>query len=95
MNKKHETNQRIFTKDHGQIVLYLRSDHKNPKWQARIKVDGSTGYTIQSTRTRDEMKAMVVATETYQALVDKFRSTGSTQTRTFNAVARAYAIKTR
>ena len=86
MRKKYETNQQILTKDHGQIVLYQRSDHKNPKWQVRIKIDGSTGYTIQSTRTSDVMKATLVATDQYQALVDKFRSTGSTQTRPFSKI---------
>ena len=90
MSKKYETNQQILTKDHGQIVLYQRSDHKNPKWQVRIKIDGSTGYTIQSTRTSDVMKATLVATDLYQALVDKFRSTGSTQTRTFKAVVKEW-----
>lgn len=37
----------------GRIVLYKRPDHKNPRWIVRIKVPGSTGYVVRSTKTTD------------------------------------------
>lgn len=86
MPKSFETNQQVYTKDHGEITLYQRSDHKNPKWQTRIKVNGSTGYVRKSCGTVDEFNARAFAETLYESLVEKFKKTGSTKTKTFKSV---------
>jgi integrase len=86
MSKTFEINQKVYRKDHGEIVLYQRPDHKNPKWQTRIKIKGSNGYARKSTGTSDEYEARKFADEFYNGLVDKFQATGSTQTKTFKKV---------
>ena len=40
---KFETNQ-IDVMGDGKVILYQRPDHKVQKWQARISVDGASGY---------------------------------------------------
>jgi integrase len=75
-----------YPKDHGQIALYLRSSKKNAKWWARIKINGDPNFRTQSTYTSDFHNALIVATERYENLADKFRKTGSTQLRTFESV---------
>jgi integrase len=86
MSKSFEINQQTFPKDRGEIILYQRADHKKPKWQTRIKISGSTGYIRKSCKTTDEFKARKFAENLYDSLVDKFRDTGSTQTKTFKSV---------
>jgi len=86
MNDKFETNKKTISRDHGYIVLYQRSDQKNPRWQTRIKIDRATGYTITSTRQLDFIKARRFAEDLYESLYDKYRATGSTQLKTFKTV---------
>jgi len=86
MTDKFETNKINIIRDHGYIVLYQRSDHKNPKWQTRIKIDHSKGYSRASTKTLDIDKARRFAEDLYESLYDKYRATGSTQLRSFKAV---------
>lgn len=83
MSKSFEINQQSFTKDHGEIILYQRADHKKPKWQTRIKIKGATGYVRKSCGTTNEFEARQFAESLYDSLVAKFRVTGSTQTKTF------------
>jgi integrase len=45
----------------GKLVLYQRHDHKNPRWQARIKIPQSTGYEIFSTKEKDLSNAKRIA----------------------------------
>jgi integrase len=86
MPKYFELDQQITTKDHGEIVLYKRSDHKTPKWQVRIKIDGDKAYTRKSTKTTDIDKAKGFAKELYESLANKFQLTGSTKTKAFKNV---------
>ena len=75
-----------FDKDRGQIALYLRSEKANAKWWARIKINGDPHFRTKSTYTSDFNNALIVATERYESLADKFRRTGSTKLQTFRAV---------
>ena len=76
---KFETNQ-IDLKGDGRIILYQRPDVvKNPKWQCRISVDGSTGYKRFSTKTSDQKEAEKVAIDQYFELQNKVNKGGSLQ----------------
>lgn len=86
MAKQFEVNQSTFPKDYGEIVLYQRSDHKTPRWQTRIKINGAEHYIRKSTKTLDFNKALGLATELYLSSVDKFRATGLTEIKTFKQV---------
>jgi len=72
-------------KDHGEIVIYQRP--KSPKWQTRIKVAGSNGYVRKPTRTNDETNALNFAENLYENLVEKYKATGSTISKSFKKVA--------
>lgn len=54
----------------GSVVLYLNKapSVKNPKWQARIKVRGATGYRRQSLKTTDFAEAKVLAVRLYDEI---------------------------
>ena len=52
---------------------------KNPKWQCRISVDGSTGYKRFSTKTSDQKEAEKVAIDQYFELQNKVNKGGSLQ----------------
>ena len=69
---KFETNQ-IDVYGDGKIILYQRPDVKNPKWQARISVQGSSGYKIFSTKETDRHIAGRIALERYEELYFKVR----------------------
>ena len=76
---KFETNQ-IDLRGDGRIILYQRPDVvKNPKWQCRISVDGSTGYKRFSTKTSDQKEAEKVAIDQYFELQNKVNKGGSLQ----------------
>ena len=87
MAGKFEINQDIQQRDHGKIFLYQRVDHKQPKWQARIKIDGAKDLIRFSTKTSDKSIAWQRALERYQSHVDALRLTGSTKPKTFNEIA--------
>ena len=80
---KFETNQVDINGD-GRVILYQRPDVKNPKWQCRISVQGSTGYKIFSTKESDQRKAERVALDRYQDLYFKVRDGGSLNGKPFN-----------
>ena len=82
---KFETNQVDINGD-GRVILYQRPDVKNPKWQCRISVQGSTGYKIFSTKESDQRKAERVALDRYQDLYFKVRDGGSLNGKPFNEV---------
>ena len=87
MAGKFEINQEIQQRDHGKIFLYQRSDHKKPKWQARIKIDGSSDLIRFSTRATDKSIAWQRALERYQSHVDALHKTGSVKPKTFSEIA--------
>jgi len=84
--KSFEINQKTIEKDNGSIILYQRSDHKNPKWQTRIKIDGSTGYIRRSCKTLDQTKAISMSESIYKELVYQQHQTGSINTKTLNSI---------
>lgn len=75
MSKQFELNQRIYR--NGDVVLYQRPDHKNPKWQCRIHVPGATGYVIRSTKTADEFEARRYAEDLWDELRLKVKAGGA------------------
>ena len=75
---KFETNQ-IDVMGDGNIILYQRPDHKIKKWQARISVEGATGYKVFSTKMSDAKDAERVALDRYFELKNKVDKGGSLQ----------------
>ena len=75
MSKQFELNQRIYR--NGDVVLYQRPDHKNPKWQCRVHIPGATGYVIRSTKTADEFEARRFAEDLWDTLRLKVKAGGS------------------
>jgi integrase len=57
----------------GRIVLYKRRDHDNPKWTARIKIPGATGYVVRSTKTPKDEEARRFAEDLYYELEGRVR----------------------
>ncbi len=56
------------------VTLYKRSDHLNPLWQMRIKMNGSDKYIRRSTKSTDLEKAKEAAYETYIELKVKLQN---------------------
>lgn len=46
-----DADERIDLRGDGRIILYKREGLKNPKWQARIRVPGASGYKTITTKT--------------------------------------------
>jgi integrase len=86
---KFETNQIDLNND-GRVILYQRPDVKNPKWQCRISVSGSTGYKIFSTRETNQSKAERIALAKYEELYFKVRRGGFLKGRPFNVVVKEW-----
>lgn len=82
---KFELNQ-IDVNGDGRIILYQRPDTKNPKWQARISVRGSTGYKVFSTKEVDRKDAERIALDKYEELYFKVRRGGTLKGKPFNTV---------
>jgi integrase len=80
------SSDRIDVKNDGRVILYKRDDVKNPKWQARLKIPGSTGYKIVSTKTADQREAERYALDLYEELYFKIKQGGSLKTPTFKYV---------
>lgn len=94
---KFETNQ-IDVMGDGNVILYLRPDVvSNPKYQARISVDGATGYKRFSTKTADENEAKRIATQKYFELKNKVDLGGGLEGKTIKQIFVEWAeyIKTR
>jgi len=86
---KFETNQ-IDLNNNGRVILYQRPDVKNPKWQCRISVAGSTGYKIFSTKETDQSKAERIALAKYEELYFKVQRGGFLRGRPFNVVVKEW-----
>ena len=78
--------ERIDLRGDGRIILYKREGLKNPKWQARIRVPGSSGYKIVSTKTTKLRDAERFAENLYDDLDHHVRMGGSIKTKTFAKV---------
>jgi len=85
MSNKHEIN-RIDLNGDGRVLLYQRDDVKNPKWQCRISVQGSSGNVRFSTKETDQRKAERIALDKYQELYFKVRDGGSLKGKPFSDV---------
>lgn len=81
-----DPDERIDLRGDGRIILYKREGLKNPKWQARIRVPGGTGYKIVSTKTANLRDADRFATNLYDDLDHHVRMGGSIKTKTFAKV---------
>ena len=78
----------------GSIVLYLNKSGsvKVPKWQARIKIRGVTGYRRQSLRTSDFAAAKIRAVELYDDLNFAIKSGHSLNPHLFTKVFVEYDL---
>ena len=73
---KFEENQ-IDVRGDGKVILYQRPDHKVKKWQARISVEGASGYARFSTKMSNAKDAERVALDKYFELKNKVDKGGS------------------
>jgi integrase len=78
---KFEVNQ-IDVRGDGKVILYQRPDHKVKKWQARISVEGASGYARFSTKMSDSKDAERVALDKYFELKNKVDKGGSLRGKT-------------
>lgn len=81
-----DTKGRIDVRGDGRILLYKREGLKNPKWQARLKIPGATGYKIISTKTAKLREAESYAINLYDELAHHVRQGGSIRKRTFGQI---------
>ncbi len=81
-----DTEDRIDLRGDGRITLYKREGLKNPKWQARIRVPGATGYKFVSTKTIKLRDAERFAENLYEELFHQVKMGGSIKSRTFKQV---------
>ena len=83
---KFELNQ-IDLRGDGKVILYQRPDIvSNPKWQARISVEGAIGYQRFSTKKSDVKDAERVALDRYFELKNKVDKGGSLKGKTVRQV---------
>ena len=82
---KFETNQ-VDVNGDGKVIIYQRPDVKNPKWQCRISVSGSTGYKRFSTKETSQRAAERVALAKYEELYFKVKRGGSLNGKPFKDV---------
>ncbi len=71
MSMGKDADERIDLYDDGRIILFKRPEYKKPNWYARIKVRGSTGYKVVSTKTSDLRKAGRYADELAEDYITK------------------------
>ena len=83
MSMGKDAEERIDLNDDGRIILFKRPEYKKPNWYARIKVRGSTGYKIVSTKTTDLRKAGRYAEEIAEDLYYKVKQGGSVNAPSF------------
>ena len=84
----HELNKRTI-KD-GQIVLYQRADHIDPKWQTRITIPGHKGVIRKSLDTRNLDDATRTALNLWDELYIKVKQGGSLRSKSYKAVAQEF-----
>ena len=70
----------------GRVILYKRSDLKNPKWQVRIRVPNAAGYKVVSAKTEDFKEAERFALNLYEDTYLHVKAGGSVQSKTFHQV---------
>lgn len=81
-----DTEERIDLRGDGRIILYKREGLKKPKWQARIRVPGASGYKIVSTKMTKQREAERFAENLYEELYHHVKMGGSIKSRTFKQV---------
>lgn len=86
MSMGKDADERIDLYDDGRIILFKRPEYKKPNWYARIKVRGSTGYKVISTKTSDLRKAGHYADELAEELYYKVKEGGSVNSPSFKKV---------
>jgi len=70
----------------GRVILYKRSDLKNPKWQVRIRVPNASGYKVVSAKTDDIREAERFALNLYEDTYLHVKAGGTVQSKTFKQV---------
>ena len=70
----------------GSIVLYKRKDHETSNWNVRLKIPGSTGYVIRSSKTSDDHNARRFAEDLYYELEGRSRRGEVIQSPSFRKV---------
>jgi integrase len=68
----------------GEIVLYQRKDHKDPKWQCRVRVPNSIGHVVRSTKKNDLNEAKVFAQNLWDDLRIKVNNGGTIKAKNFD-----------
>ncbi|MDA8653550.1 tyrosine-type recombinase/integrase [Alphaproteobacteria bacterium] len=86
MSMRKDADERIDLYDDGRIILFKRPEYKKPNWYARIKVRGSSGYKVVSTKTSDLRKAGRYADELAEELYYKVKEGGSVNSPSFQKV---------
>jgi integrase len=86
MSMGKDADERIDLYDDGRIILFKRPEYKKPNWYARIKVRGSSGYKVVSTKTSDLRKAGRFADELAEELYYKVKEGGSVNSPSFKKV---------
>lgn len=74
---------RLDLRGDGRIILYMRTELKNPKWQVRVRVPNATSYKIVSTKTSDQKQAERFAFDLYEDLYMHVKAGGSVRSKTF------------
>jgi integrase len=70
----------------GRVILYKRSDLKNPTWQVRIRVPNASGYKVVSAKTDDIREAERFALNLYEDTYLHVKAGGTVQSKTFKQV---------
>lgn len=92
MEKKHLHYLDFFDlRGDGAIVVYKRSDHKRPRYVARLKVPHLKGYITKSTKTFDRNDAVQFAKQLYYETEGKVERGEAVTTKKFTKVFQAWA----
>jgi len=89
-DQKHKTySDYIDLRGDGRIVMYQRTDHSvRPKWNVRLKIPGSSGYVVKSTRTSDFQEGKRFSEDLYYELEGKVRRGEQLKSPKFSKVVR-------
>jgi hypothetical protein len=75
----------------GQVVLYKRADHQNPKWTVRLKIPETDGFVVKSTKTTNTHEARRLAEDLYYQLEGRARRGEPINSSTFGRVFDAWS----
>lgn len=70
----------------GRIILFLRSEAKNPKYYVRLKIPNSKGYKTVSTKTNNLIDSQRISLDLYDELYHQIQVGGTLQSKTYKDV---------